>query len=38
MKRWLISNCNGVVILCNKSKIGSIFKTEVLCFLSDFFA
>ena len=36
MKKWLISNCNDVVILCNKNKRSAIFKTHVLCLSSNF--
>ena len=36
MKRWLSSNCNGVVISCNKNKTCAIFKTHVFCLSSNF--
>ena len=31
-----MSDCNGVVILCNKNKTGAIVKTHVLCLVSNF--
>ena len=30
------SNCNGIVILCNKNKTGAIFKIHMLCLWSKF--
>ena len=35
MKRWLISNINGV-ILCNINETGVVFKTHVLCWSNNF--
>ena len=31
-----MSDCNGVVILCNKNKTGAIVKAHVLCVVSNF--